>query len=226
MEPFVPAGVCHAVADHHGEAAGLQRHGGYIRCGRSAPQSHRQAAAGDPADGAVLFQIAGGGTELVEGGLRAFQNAQIHRGKAAGLRTPEGHGGVQGGEGSLRLDIRLQKLPQQPAGEGGLPPGGVPAAHTVRQQQAPETAVRAEGLHGVAADHFPLLGPQSRADNAGRDLSKGGGRPAETGGRRRQQVRHLGVLPLGAAARFFQLAAVLLPQQKGRQFPIDGLQQF
>ena len=226
MEPFVPAGVCHAVADHHGEAAGLQRHGGYIRCGRSAPQSHRQAAAGDPADGAVLFQIAGGGSKLIEGGLRAFQNAQIHRGKAAGFRTPEGHSGIQGGEGGLRLDIRLQKLPQQPAGEGGLPPGGVPAAHTVRQQQAPEAAVRAEGLHSVAADHFPLLGPQSRADNAGRDLSKGGGRPAETGGRRRQQVRHLGVLPLGAAARFFQLAAVLLPQQKGRQLPIDGLQQF
>ena len=64
-----------------------------------------------------------------------LEGAQINGGKAAGLRPPQGHGGVQRFEGRLRLDARLQELPQQPAGEGGLLPGPLAAAHAVRQQQ-------------------------------------------------------------------------------------------
>lgn len=70
----------------------------------------------------------------------------------------------------------------------------------------------------------PSLGPQRRADGAAGHCVKGRGGPggADCGGG--EQVGHLGVLPLGAAAGLLQLAAVLLAQQKGGKLAVDGLQ--
>ena len=107
LQPVIPVGVCHTVADHHGKAPRLQRHGGEVRGGGAAPKPDRQAAAADAADGAALFEIAGGGTEFIKRRLAASEHAQIHSGEAAGLRTPEGHGGVQSGQRRLRLNVRL-----------------------------------------------------------------------------------------------------------------------
>ena len=45
LEPLIPIGVRHAVADHHGKAARLQGGGGDVRTGRRHPDTHRQAAA-------------------------------------------------------------------------------------------------------------------------------------------------------------------------------------
>ena len=69
LKPFVPARVCHPVADHYCKASRLQRGTGHIRSRRPAPQTRRQGPAGDPPDSAPLLHIAGGRAVFEEGRL-------------------------------------------------------------------------------------------------------------------------------------------------------------
>ena len=129
---------------------------------------------------------------------------------------------VQGLHGRLRLDARLQKLLQQTAGEGGLPPGCLSSAHAVRQRQAQEAPPPCGRRPPYPRRPSPppwAAGPRQ----CGRDppplLWHG---PPQTGSGGGQQFTELGVLAPGAAAGLLQAPPVLPPQQECRELPIDG----
>ena len=112
LQPVVPQRIRHTVTDHYREGSRLQPGAGYIRGRRGAPHSHRQAAAGHPPYRASLFQVAGGSAVLVKHSLPCLRvkYTQIHRGEAAALRSPKGHGGIEGLQRGFGGNTGLQEL--------------------------------------------------------------------------------------------------------------------
>ena len=160
--------------------------------------------------GAVLVQGDGAGG--------AIQTRQIDGGKARALLTAQQQRRVQGFQRGRRLHTGLQELPEKPDGHGGLPVGGLTAAHAVGQQQAGGIArLKNGGL--IAAQRFPVPGAQRYSCNIAKAWG-GGGR--YIGG---QRLRQLGILLPRHLIGLVQLELMDMAQQKLTELVIYRLQQ-
>ena len=72
------------------------------------------------------------------------------------VSSPRRASGIQRGKRVLRVHSRLQKLLQQTAGEGGLPPGCLSAAHAVRQDDNIRV-LSLQDLHLVSAQFLLIF---------------------------------------------------------------------
>ena len=156
---------------------GVPPHAG-LAYGLDLLQPRGEGGAGELPHGAVALDVGGGGAVLIEGYLAALpvQQGQVHGGEGPGVVAAEAEGRIDGAEGRLRLHPRLKELFQQSGGVGRLPPGLLPAAHPVAQEEADEAAVGLKVGDGVAADALPLLGPPGAAHLAGARPPVGGHR--------------------------------------------------